>query len=179
MEQTGEKWANLPLCLGGQLNILRFLLLLFTASFFFLPSMLSVPVPVWARLARLTLGSPSQMLPRGKQKHLSPAQPWLSPSDKSWGVLCQCCPVCHLSPFYTISPTVHTHFTLFALVRLHPDSVTEAGGSHPFLPSGLLCTRPRPAHLMQWARRVVASSKYQRRDPCRLFCSGPRKLKSL
>ncbi len=98
--------------------------------------------PVRARLVGLTLGSASQMLPWGKQKHLSPAQPWLSLSDKSWGCLCQHCPACHLSPSYTISPTqplhrhrhTHTHFTLFAPVRLHPDSVTEAGGSLPFCP---------------------------------------------
>lgn len=96
------------------------------------------PCPVWARLVGLTLGSASQMLPRGKQKHLSSAQPWLSLSDKSWGGLCQRCPACHLSPSYTISPTqplhIHTHFTLFAPVCLHPDSVTEAGGSLPFCP---------------------------------------------
>lgn len=112
----------------------------FSLSLFSPPScILSGPVLCGlAGLVGLTLGSASQMLPWGKQKHLSSAQPWLSLSDKSWGGLCQRCPACHLSPSYTISPTqplhIHTHFTLFALVRLHPDSVTEAGGSLPFCP---------------------------------------------
>lgn len=110
------------LCALG-VNILQFLLL-FSVSFFFLLLYPLRPCPVRARLVGLALGSASPMLPWGKQKHLSPAQPWLSLSDKSWGGLCQRGPACHLSPSYT----------LFALVRLHPDSVTEAGGSLPFCP---------------------------------------------
>lgn len=137
MEQTGEKWDNLPLRLGGA-NCT-------SSSFVLLSLPLIPPFPPWVSVLRVRRpvsppsGPASQMLPWGKQKHLSPAQAWLSLSDKSWGGLCQCRPACHLHPpppFYTmaLAAHTHTHFTLFALVRLHPDSVTEAGGSHPFCP---------------------------------------------
>lgn len=145
MEQIGKKWARLLVYLGGKLSIYPL-----SSS-----PPLSLPLPPspqssqapscagWAGLVGPMLGSVSQMLPWGKQQHLSPAQPWLSLSDKSLGGSCQRCPACHLSPLpptqypqpspYTHIYT-HTHFTLFTLIRLHPDIVTEAGGSLPFCP---------------------------------------------
>lgn len=129
--------------LGVNWASIHFLLLLL-CRFPYLPLLNPLrPHPVLAGLVGPMLGSVSQMLPWGKQQHLSPAQPWLSLSDKSLGGSCQRCPACHLSPLpptqypqpspYTHIYT-HTHFTLFTLIRLHPDSVTEAGGSLPFCP---------------------------------------------
>lgn len=151
MEKTGEKWANLLMCLGANwtsCSFFSFSLSLSTPS----PSLyLLRPCPVRARLFGLTLGSASQMLPWGKQKHLSPALPWLSLSDKSWGGLCQRCPACHLSPSYTISPTpTHTHTHTLHPICTRPPSSWQCDRSRwftPFLPSGLLCSRPRLAHL--------------------------------
>ena len=179
-----EKWANLLTCLGGKLNILQ--LLLHLSASFFLPLLHPPrPCPVRATLLGLTLGSASQMLPWGKQKHLSPAQAWLSLSDKSWGGLCQRCPACHLSPSYTISPTqplrihAHTspylHSSAFILTVWQKQVVHSLFALWPSMLSSSVGT------FMQGARRVVASSKYQRRDPCtRLFSGGgPRELGSL
>lgn len=158
----------------------------FSPSLFFLPRLYSLrPRPARASLVGLTLGSASQMLPWGKQKHLSPAQPWLSLSDKSWGCLCQRCPACHLSPpSYTISPTqplhIHTHTSpylhsfAFILTVWQKQVVHSLFALWPSMLSSSVGT------FMQGARRVVASSKYQWKDPCtRLFSGGPRELKSL
>lgn len=168
-----EKWANLLMCLGGKLNILQFLLLFSVSP---PPPPLVYPIrlrSVWARLVGLTLGSASQMLPRSKQKHLSPAQPWLSPSDKSRGGLCQRCPACHLSPSYTISPLrspTHT-YTRLPICTRSPSSwqCDRSRWFTPFLPSGLLCSHPRLAHLWREWEEVVASSQCQWRDPCSIF----------
>lgn len=156
----------------------------FSLSLFLPPLYPLRPCPAQARLVGLALGSASQMLPWGKQKHLSPAQPWLSLSDKSWGGLCQRCPACHLSPSYTISPTqplhIHTHTSpylhssAFILTVWQKQVVHSLFALWPSMLSSSVGT------FMQGARRVVASSKYQWRDPCtRLFRGGLRELKSL
>lgn len=108
----------------------------------------------------LTLGSNSLMLPRGKQKHLSPVQPWLSLSDKSCGALCQHWSVRHLSPSYTVTLTqlslslscthVCTQTHIQNPICTHLPSFWQCDRSRwftPFLPSGLLCSSPRLAHL--------------------------------
>lgn len=151
-------------------------------AFFFLFSapLSSSVLPVQARLFGLTLGSGSQMLPWGKQKHLSSAQPWLSLSDKSWGGLCQRCPACHLSPSYTISHTqplpIHTVHPI--CTRL-PSSwqCDRSRWFTPPLPSGLLCSRPRLAHLCREWEGLSPLANTSGENP--VFSKGLEELKSL
>lgn len=174
-EHTAKKWTKLLMCLQGKLNILQLL-------FFFLFSapLSSSVLPVQARLFGLTLGSGSQMLPWGKQKHLSSAQPWLSLSDKSWGGLCQRCPACHLSPSYTISHTqplpIHTVHPI--CTRL-PSSwqCDRSRWFTPPLPSGLLCSRPRLAHLCREWEGLSPLANTSGENP--VFSKGLEELKSL
>ena len=107
------------------------------------------------------------MLPWGKQKHLSSAQPWLSLSDKSWGGLCQRCPACHLSPpppphSYAVSPTQPLHIHTLHPVCTRPPSSWQCDRSRwftPLLPSGLLCSRPRLAHLCREREGLSPTAK--------------------
>lgn len=120
------------------------------------------------------------MLPWGKQKHLSSAQPWLSLSDKSWGGLCQRCPACHLSPSYTISHTqplpIHTVHPI--CTRL-PSSwqCDRSRWFTPPLPSGLLCSRPRLAHLCREWEGLSPLANTSGENP--VFSKGLEELKSL
>lgn len=180
MEQIGKKWARLLVYLGGKLSIYPL-----SSS-----PPLSLPLPPspqssqapscagWAGLVGPMLGSVSQMLPWGKQQHLSPAQPWLSLSDKSLGGSCQRCPACHLSPLpptqypqpspYThIYTHTHTspylHLSAFILTVWQKQVVHSLFALWPSMLSSSVGT------FMQGASRVVASSKYQWRTPCTRF----------
>lgn len=157
MEQIGKKWARLLAYLGGKLSIYP-LSSSPPLSLSLPPSPQSSQAPScagWAGLVGPTLGSVSQMLPWGKQQHLSPAQPWLSLSDKSLGGSCQRCPPCHLSPLPPTQypqPSPYTHIYTHTLhpIYTYPPSSWQCDRSRwftPFLPSGLLCSRPRLAHL--------------------------------
>lgn len=135
-------------------------------------------------LVVVTLSSTSQMLPSGKQKHLSTAQPWLSLSDKSWGGLCQCCPPCQLSHSYTMSTTQRSHIQYTPHpICTQPPSSWQSDRSRwftPFLPSGLPRSCPWLAHLC-WvqARLSPLANTNWGILVWRYFCSPFKELKSI